>query len=163
MFTALSEARFEFRGQMIRLVRTLRSGDRPKHAEAEFADVYSLPRGCYEPWGLFRKPLPPSMTVGDYQTGGLRRYPDGTPFANVIESERTPQRERVLADHPSLKPQSFLRQIVYAALPLGTEVILDPCMSSGSTITAALAVGYPALASSAMGDTINEACALFRP
>ncbi|WP_299644644.1 DNA methyltransferase [uncultured Chloroflexus sp.] len=85
------------------------------------------------------------MTVGACQTVGLRRYPDGTPFANVIESERTPQRERVLADPPRLKPQSFLRQIVYAALPRGTEVILDPCMSSGSTIAAALAVGYPAI------------------
>ncbi|WP_299644647.1 hypothetical protein [uncultured Chloroflexus sp.] len=60
VFTALSEAGFEFRGQMIRLVRTLRGGDRPKHAEAEFANVGSLPRGCYEPGGLFRKPLPPA-------------------------------------------------------------------------------------------------------
>lgn len=149
VFTALTDAGFEFRGQIIRLVRTLRGGDRPKNAEAEFADVCSLPRGCYEPWGLFRKPLPAGMTVSDclrtYQTGGLRRNPDGTPFTDVIESERTPQRERMIANHPSLKPQSFLRQIVYASLPLGTGVILDPFMGSGSTIAAALAVGYPAI------------------
>lgn len=149
VFASLSDAGFEFRGQIIRLVRTLRGGDRPKNAETEFADVCSLPRGCYEPWGLFRKPLPTGMTVSEclraHQTGGLRRNPDGTPFTDVIESERTPQRERALANHPSLKPQSFLRQIVYAALPLGTGVILDPFMGSGSTIAAALAVGYAAI------------------
>jgi site-specific DNA-methyltransferase (adenine-specific) len=86
------------------------------------------------------------MKVSDclktFQTGGLRRKPDGTPFEDVIENERTPQKEREIADHPSLKPQSFLRQIVYAALPLGEGIILDPFMGSGSTIAAAEAVGY---------------------
>jgi hypothetical protein len=37
----------------------------------------------------------------------------------------TPQKEREIANHPSLKPQSFLRQVVYAALPLGEGVIVD--------------------------------------
>jgi len=86
------------------------------------------------------------MTVGDclkeFQTGGLRRKPDGNPFEDVIESERTPQRERRIANHPSLKPQSFLRQIVYAALPLGEGIVVDPFMGSGSTVAAAEAVGY---------------------
>lgn len=108
-----------------------------------------MPRGCYEPWGLFRKPLPNGMRVRDclreYQTGGLRRKPDGAPFEDVSQSERTPQRERALADHPSLKPQSFLRQIVYAALPLGEGVVLDPFMGSGSTIAAAEALGYASI------------------
>jgi len=36
--------------------------------------------------------------------GGLRRLPDGNPFLDVIESIRTPQREREIAQHPSLKP-----------------------------------------------------------
>ncbi len=52
VFDALIEGGLEFRGELIRLVRTLRGGDRPKNAEEEFPDVVSLPRGCYEPWGI---------------------------------------------------------------------------------------------------------------
>lgn len=130
---------------MIRLVRTLRGGDRPKNAEEEFPEVSSMPRGCYEPWGVFRKPLPPGWTVGEclreWGTGGLRRRPDGQPFADLIPSERTPRRERQIAKHPSLKPQSFLRQIVHAALPLGEGFVADTFMGSGSTVAAAEAVG----------------------
>lgn len=145
VFSALVDGGLEFRGQLIRLVRTLRGGDRPKNAEDEFPDVCSLPRSCYEPWGVLRKPLPPGMTVGDclrqYGTGGLRRLNATQPFNDVILSERTPRRERDIADHPSLKPQSFLRQVVRAALPLSRGVILDPFMGSGSTIAAAEAMG----------------------
>ena len=83
-----------------------------------------------------------SACLKTYQTGGLRRKSDGNPFEDIIESERTLQKERKIADHPSLKPQSFLRQIVYAALPLGEGLILDPFMGSGSTVAAAEAVGY---------------------
>jgi site-specific DNA-methyltransferase (adenine-specific) len=144
-FSALVEGGLEFRGMLIRLVRTLRGGDRPKNAEQEFRNVSSMPRGCYEPWGIFRKPIPSGMRVSDclreFETGGLRRNPDGTPFSDVIWSERTPQKERKIAKHPSLKPQSFLRQLVYAALPLGKGVIVDPFMGSGSTVAAAEAVG----------------------
>lgn len=149
VFGALARSGLEFRGEIIRLVRTLRGGDRPKNAEQEFPDVCSMPRGCYEPWGLFRKPLPSGMTVAEclrtHETGGLRRRSDGRPFEDVIQSERTSQREREIAEHPSLKPQSFLRTIVYAALPLGSGVILDPFMGSGSTVAAAEAVGYQAI------------------
>ncbi|GIV89750.1 MAG: methyltransferase [Chloroflexus sp.] len=149
VFSAIADAGLEFRGQIIRLVRTLRGGDRPKNAEDEFPDVCSMPRGCYEPWGIFRKPIPEGMTVSEclrcFQTGGLRRKPDGNPFEDVIESERTPHKERAIADHPSLKPQSFLRQIVYASLPLGEGIVLDPFMGSGSTIAAAEAIGYSAI------------------
>ncbi len=145
VFAALVEGGLEFRGELIRLVRTLRGGDRPKNAEAEFPHVSSMPRGCYEPWGILRKPLPSKMKLSDclreFQTGGLRRLPDGNPFNDVIVSERTPQQERKIANHPSLKPQSFLRQIVYASLPLGEGIILDPFMGSGSTVAAAEAVG----------------------
>jgi site-specific DNA-methyltransferase (adenine-specific) len=146
VFSALVEGGLEYRTTIIRLVRTLRGGDRPKNAEDEYEGVCSLPRGCYEPWGLFRKPLPNGMRVSDclrtYQTGGLRRKPDGTPFEDIIESERTPQKEKDIADHPSLKPQSFLRELVYASLPLGDGVIIDPFMGSGSTVAAAEAMGY---------------------
>lgn len=149
VFTALAEGGLEFRGELIRLVRTLRGGDRPKNAEDEFPDVSSLPRGCYEPWGIFRKAMATGMKVSDclreFQTGGLRRTPDDKPFSDVILSERTPRRERDIAPHPSLKPQSFLRQIVHAALPLGTGLIADPFMGSGSTIAAAETVGYSAV------------------
>ncbi|MGO9095967.1 MAG: DNA-methyltransferase [Bryobacteraceae bacterium] len=145
VFGALIDGGLEFRSQLIRVVRTLRGGDRPKNAEEEFPGVSSLPRGCYEPWGIFRKPMPPGMKVSDclrqYQTGGLRRTADDSPFEDVIYSERTPRRERDIADHPSLKPQSLLRRVVRAALPLGKGIIVDPFSGSGSTVAAAEAVG----------------------
>jgi len=145
VFSALVDGGLEFRGELIRVVRTLRGGDRPKNAEEEFPDVSSLPRGCYEPWGILRKPMLPGMKLSDclreFQTGGLRRTPDDKPFSDVISSERTPQPERDIADHPSLKPQSFLRQVVHAALPLGEGIIVDPFMGSGSTVAAAEALG----------------------
>ncbi|MBM3151844.1 MAG: site-specific DNA-methyltransferase [Chloroflexi bacterium] len=149
VFSAIAEQGFEFRGEVIRLVRTMRGGDRPKNAEDEYPDVCSMPRSRYEPWGVFRKQLINGMKVSDclreFQTGGLRRKPDGKPFEDVIESERTPQKEREIADHPSLKPQSFLRKIVYSSLPLGEGIVLDPFMGSGSTIAAANAVGYSSI------------------
>jgi len=145
LYGAVTTGGLEFRGQVIRLVRTLRGGDRPKNAEEEFGDVSSLPKGCYEPWGIFRKPLPKKMRVSDclreFGTGGLRRLPSGYAFEDVIPSERTPRRERAIANHPSLKPQSFLRHLVYVALPLGAGVLLDPFMGSGSTVAAAEAMG----------------------
>ena len=144
VFSALIAGGLEFRGELIRLVRTFRGGDRPKNAEDEFPNVCSLPRSCYEPWGILRKPLPPGMKLSDclrqYGTGGLRRINDEQPFSDVVVSERTSQQEREIADHPSLKPQSFLRQVVHAALPLGHGLILDPFMGSGSTLAAAEAL-----------------------
>jgi site-specific DNA-methyltransferase (adenine-specific) len=149
LLSSLIEGGLEFRGQMMRLVRTLRGGDRPKNAEQEFPFVSSMPRGCYEPWVLFRKPLPNGMKVSDalreFQTGGLRRLPNGNPFEDVIPSERTPKAERAIADHPSLKPQSLMRLLAYIALPLGEGVVVDPFAGSGSTIAAAEAVGVSAL------------------
>lgn len=149
LYEALVAGGLEFRGQIIRLVRTLRGGDRPKNAETEFPGASSMPKGCYEPWGLFRKPLPAKMTVGEclrrFQTGGLRRTASDKPFEDVIASERTPRREREIAHHPSLKPQSFLRRICHASLPLGKGIILDPFAGSGSTIAAAEALGLAAV------------------
>lgn len=144
VFTALVEGGLEFRGELIRLVRTLRGGDRPKNAEDEFPNVSSMARGCYEPWGILRKPLPSGMKLSEclrnFQTGGLRRNADGNPFNDVILSERTPRQEREIASHPSIKPQSFMRQVVYASLPLGEGIIIDPFMGSGSTVAAAEAM-----------------------
>jgi site-specific DNA-methyltransferase (adenine-specific) len=145
VFSALVKGGFEFRGELIRLVQTLRGGDRPKNAETEYPDVCSMARGSYEPWGILRKPLPAGMKLSDclreFQTGGLRRIGPDKPFNDVIISGRTSQRERKIANHPSLKPQVLLRQIVHASLPLGVGVIADPFMGSGSTIAAAEAKG----------------------
>lgn len=144
-WSALTDGGLEFRGEVIRIVRTMRGGDRPKNAEEEFAGVCSMPRGCFEPWGIFRKPMPSGMKVSDclreFGTGGLRRTPNDLPFCDLIHSERTPKYEKQLANHPSLKPQSFMRQMVHAALPLGAGVIADTFMGSGSTVAAAEAIG----------------------
>ncbi len=146
VYSALVEGGLEFRGQVIRIVRTLRGGDRPKNAEEEFPGVCSLPRGAYEPWGIFRKPLPVGMTVSDclrrFGTGGLRRLPEGLPFSDILDYGRTPKAEREIAPHPSLKPQALLRELVWTILPLGEGVICDPFMGSGSTVAAAEAIGY---------------------
>lgn len=145
VYSALVAGGLEFRGQLIRIVQTLRGGDRPKNAESEFPDVCSMPRGSYEPWGILRKPMPSGMKVSEclrrFETGGLRRLPDGLPFTDLIEAGRTPREERELAKHPSLKPQALLRELVYAVLPLGEGIVLDSFMGSGSTVAAANALG----------------------
>jgi site-specific DNA-methyltransferase (adenine-specific) len=149
VFSALVEGGLEFRGELIRFVRTFRGGDRPKNAETEFPEVSSMPRSGYEPWGILRKPMPAGMKVSDclreYQTGGLRRTPDDKPFTDIIPSGRTPQNEKDIAKHPTLKPQAFMRKIVHAALPLGVGVIADTFSGSGSTVAAAEAVGVSAV------------------
>ncbi|MBO0869946.1 MAG: site-specific DNA-methyltransferase [Micromonosporaceae bacterium] len=50
-----------------------------------------------------------------------------------------------MANHPSLKPQAFLRHLVRAVLPLGEGRVLDPFAGSGSTLAAAEAVGYESI------------------
>ena len=147
VFDAIVRGGFEFRGEIIRLVMTLRGGDRPKGAEKEFPDICSLPRGCYEPWGLFRKPFDGRVSdcLRKWGTGGLRRNRDGSQFHDVIKSERTPTRERKIAGHPSLKPQEFMRKLVWTSLPTGKGIVLDPFAGAGSTIAAAMAVGYESI------------------
>lgn len=51
LFSSIAKGGLESRGQVIRLVRTLRGGDRPKGAEVEFTNVSTMPRSCHEPWG----------------------------------------------------------------------------------------------------------------
>lgn len=53
----MTEAGFEVRGTVIRAYWTIRGGDRPKLAEKEFPEVSVTPRGAYEPWLMFRKPI----------------------------------------------------------------------------------------------------------
>ena len=147
VYTSMMAAGLEKRGEIIRLVQTLRGGDRPKNAHDEFPDVSVMPRSAWEPWGLFRKPCEGRVqdNLRKWATGGLRRVSGKSPFVDVIQSAPTRREERKVAPHPSLKPQAFMRQLVRAALPLGQGVILDPFMGSGSTIAAAEAVGYASI------------------
>jgi site-specific DNA-methyltransferase (adenine-specific) len=141
---ALSDAGLEPRGEIVRLVMTMRGGDRPKNAHREFSDVTVMPRSMWEPWLLFRKPVEGRVQdcLRTWKTGGLRRVSADKPFGDVITSHPTRPEERTLAPHPSLKPQSFLRKLVRAILPLGEGTVLDPFAGSGSTLAAAEAVGY---------------------
>lgn len=137
---AMREAGFERRGEIIRTVSTLRGGDRPKGYEAEFSEISVIPKGMWEPWGLYRKPIS-EKTVAEnlrkWGAGALRRENADSPFCDLIFSQKAPKLEREIAPHPSIKPQAFLRQLVYASLPLGKGIILDPFAGSGSTLAAA--------------------------
>ena len=141
------EAGFEKRAEIVRIVKTLRGGDRPKNAEDEYPGVSVMPRSSWEPWGLFRKPIEGRVqdNLRRWGTGGLRRISDIRPFRDVIECSPARGLEREIADHPSLKPQALMRQLVHASLPLGEGIVLDPFMGSGSSIAAATALGIPSV------------------
>jgi DNA modification methylase len=165
VYLPLLEAGFEKRGEVIRLVQTLRGGDRPKNAHHEFADVTVMPRSSWEPWGLFRKPCEGRVqdNLRKWKTGGLRRISKDVPFSDVIASAPTRPEERAISPHPSLKPQAFVRQIVRASLPLGEGIVLDPFMGGGSTIAAAVYAGYESIGiemDSKFFDTAREAIPL---
>lgn len=144
---ALARAGLERRGELVRLVMTMRGGDRPKAAHEEFAGVSVMPRSMWEPWLLFRKPLDGRAqdNLRRWKTGGFRRPSKDQPFGDVLQSAPTNKAERALAPHPSLKPQAFLRALVRGVLPLGEGVVLDPFAGSGSTLAAAEAVGYASI------------------
>ncbi len=143
VYVPMMEGGFEKRGEIVRLVQTLRGGDRPKNAHEEFAHVSVMPRSQWEPWGVFRKPCEGRVqdNLRKWRTGGLWRVSEFEPFGDVIPGPTATRQERAIAPHPSLKPQAFLRRIVRASLPMGKGVILDPFMGSGSTIAAATAQG----------------------
>lgn len=144
--SAMSDSGLELRGSIVRLVMTMRGGDRPKNAHNDFPDISVMPRSMWEPWVVLRRPLEGRVqdNLRKWKTGGFRRPSATQPFGDVIKSSPTPKRERAIAPHPSLKPQAFLRQIVRAALPLGEGIVLDPFAGAGSTIAAAEAIGYKA-------------------
>ncbi len=158
---ALAEAGLERRGEVIRLVMTMRGGDRPKAAHDEFRDVSVMPRSMWEPWLVYRKCLDGRAqdNLRKWGTGGFRRPSDARPFGDVIKSAPTRTCERALAPHPSLKPQAFLRELVRAVLPLGTGVILDPFAGAGSTLAAAEAVGYDSVGTEKDEAYFTMACA----
>lgn len=142
--TALAQGGLERRGELVRLVMTMRGGDRPKSAHDEFPDVSVMPRSMWEPWLVFRRPIEGRVqdNLRKWKTGGFRRPSSERPFGDVIPSSPTRSTERKLAPHPSLKPQAFMRTIVHASLPLGEGIICDPFAGAGSTLAAAEAVGY---------------------
>ncbi|MGH9820159.1 MAG: DNA-methyltransferase [Pyrinomonadaceae bacterium] len=157
---AIADSGLERRGEIVRLTMTMRGGDRPKAAHKEFSEVSMMPRSAWEPWLVFRKPLEGRAqdNLRKWKTGGFRRPSKDKPFSDVIESSPTGKNERSLAPHPSLKPQSFMRQIVRAVLPLGQGVILDPFAGAGSTLAAAEAVGYQSIGIEKDGHFFEIAC-----
>jgi site-specific DNA-methyltransferase (adenine-specific) len=141
---AMIEGGLELRGYLARQVMTMRGGDRPKNAHHEFDGVSVMPRSQWEPWVVLRNPLDGRVqdNLRRWGTGGFRRPSAEQPFGDMIKSRPTPSSERKIANHPSLKPQAFMRQVVRASLPLGKGTICDPFMGAGSTMAAANAVGY---------------------
>lgn len=147
-FWGIETAGFEKRGEIIRVVKTLRGGDRPKGSEREFEGVSVMPKSNWEPWGLFRKPISEdtvAQNLRKWKAGGLRRISMDEPFRDLIESPPARGEEREISSHPSLKPQRLMRALTRAALPLGEGIILDPFSGSGSTLAAAHANGYKAI------------------
>lgn len=144
---ALANAGLERRGEIVRLVTTMRGGDRPKGAHEEFPGVSVMPRSMWEPWLVFRRPLEGRVqdNLRKWKTGGFRRPSDQRPFGDVIRSAPTRKEERELAPHPTLKPQHFLRRLVRGVLPLGDGVVVDPFCGAGSTLAAASSVGYTSI------------------
>ena len=157
---ALAEAGLERRGEIVRLVMTMRGGDRPKGAHTEFSEVSVMPRSMWEPWLMFRKPLEGRVqdNLRRWRTGGFRRPSSGRPFGDVIRSAPTRKEERALAPHPSLKPQGFLRHLVRGVLPLGEGVVLDPFCGAGSTLAAAEALGYGSIGIESDPEYFTMAC-----
>lgn len=164
-FHAFIESGFEKRGEVIRLVQTLRGGDRPKGAEEDFAAVTVMPRSCWEPWGVFRKPFEGTVAenLRAWGSGGLSRISEYEPFKDVIQCSPTRGAEKRIAPHPSLKPQRFMRKIVRASLPLGIGIVYDPFAGSGSTLAAAEAVGYRALGTDSDREYFEMAKQVFDP
>ena len=146
--SGMAQAGYEVRGAVMRLYRGFRGGDRPKLAEQEFEDVCVTPRGAYEPWMLFRKPISERTVAHNLRvwgTGGLRRLTTDQPLPDIIPSNKTTAAEEAISKHQTLKPQHLLRILVHSILPLGTGMVLDPFAGSGSTIAACQAIGYDSI------------------
>ncbi len=99
VYDSFIRAKFEKRADIIRTVYTLRGGDRPKNAHDEFSDVTVMPKSCWEPWLLFRKPCEGRVqdNLRKWKTGGLRRISAAEPFKDLILSAPARKREREIA------------------------------------------------------------------
>ena len=143
VFQGLLAAGLEPRATLMRVYHGFRGGDRPKNAEQEFPDLCVSPRGNYEPWLLFRRPIEEktvAQNLRKWGVGALRMLESGGPVPDVIPSSKTPAVEKSISDHPSLKPQQLLRFLCRMVMPTD-GVLLDPFMGSGSTIAACEALG----------------------
>src|SRR5947208_1270216 len=80
--SAGASAGFEVRGQIARIVKTLRGGDRPKGAHKEFPGISVSPRVSWEPWLILRRPCEGTVAANLHKwgTGGLRRPQIRSPF-----------------------------------------------------------------------------------
>ena len=80
--TAATRAGLEKRGEIIRLVMTMRGGDRPKGAHQEFTDVTVMPRSMWEPWIVLRKPSEGTIqeNLRRWGTGGFKRPSENSPL-----------------------------------------------------------------------------------
>jgi len=146
--SGMAEAGFEVRGALMRMYWSFRGGDRPKNAETEFPEVCVTPKGAYEPWMLFRKPISEKTVAANlrrWKTGGLRRLALDKPLPDLIPSGRTPDREAGIASHPCLKPQHLMRVVVRSLLPMGQGTVLDTFAGAGATLAAAEALGYSSI------------------
>lgn len=144
----MADAGFEVRGAVMRLYRGFRGGDRPKLAEKEFPDLCVTPRGTYEPWMLFRKPIEErtvAINLRKWGTGALRRINTNQPLPDTLQSGKTPKIEEEISNHPTLKPQQLLRILCRSLLPMNRGTILDPFCGSGSTIAACNVLGYDSI------------------
>ncbi len=82
---------------------------------------------------------------------GLRRL--SRPTSDVFEYKRPPSIER---RHPQQKPVSLLQDwISLSTVP--NEIVLDPCMGSGSSIVAATLIGRRSVGCENNVDTFNKA------
>jgi len=94
----------------------------------------------WEPWVIARKPI-----EGRVQDN-LRKWKDGW-MAEAVGGAAVRRCDPLQPDErsgrgrlqiiPSLKPQSFLRQLVRGVFAFGEGVVLDPFAGSGSTLAAA--------------------------
>lgn len=142
VFQGLLAAGLEPRGNIIRVYHGFRGGDRPKNAEAEFPEICVSPRGNYEPWLLFRKPISEktvAQNLRKWGTGGLRMLSGQRPIPDVFPSSKTPALEKEIAPHPSLKPQHLMRFLCRMLMP-NEGTLLDPFMGGGSTLAACSAL-----------------------
>jgi hypothetical protein len=79
---ALMNSGLEMRGYIVRLVMTMRGGDRPKNAHKEFCDVSVMARSMFEPWAVLRHPLEGRVqdNLRSWKTGGFRPPISGEAF-----------------------------------------------------------------------------------
>ena len=100
---ALAAMGLERRGEIVRLVMTMRGGDRPKGAHDEFSDVSVMPRSMWEPWLVFRKPLEGRVqdNLRKWRTGDsgalLPSVPSGTSSAHRRPGRRSGLWRRIRA------------------------------------------------------------------